>query len=86
MRWPWAAFGVLVVMVAAVAIVGVPHFRALRKAAAVVGVATLAADSGAATETPALDALLASPIPLLVSGVGLLGLLVILWLMVAKPV
>lgn len=77
--WIWAAIGLLVLMTLAAVALGTPYFRRLRKAVAAADATQRDADRDA------LRLLLRSPRPLVVSAVGLGGLLVILWLMVLKP-
>lgn len=79
--WIWASIGVLMAMTLAVVVVGTPYFRRLRK---VVDVA-IAAGGASGGEGDELRAMLRSARPLVVSAVGLGGLVVILWLMVLKP-
>lgn len=75
--WIWASAGILVLMLAGIVGVGVPYFRRLR----------VAAEAAPATGTPSPEfaALLGAPQPRIVTGVGVVGLLIILWLMVLKP-
>lgn len=75
--WIWAALGILLLMLVAIMGVGVPYFRRLRQVAE--------ASSAADAPTAELSTLLAAPQPWIVTGVGVGGLLVILWLMVLKP-
>jgi uncharacterized membrane protein len=78
--WIWASAALLILVAGAALFLALTYFRRLRH--------TLceherAPNSG--TTTGSLHTLLASPAPLLLSIVGLAGLLAILWLMVFKP-
>jgi hypothetical protein len=85
--WIWAALGVLVVMMGAMYGLATPYYKQLRLA---VG-ASVPSGRGRAAQpaSPAsgvdVNALLRSSRPLVILGVGLAGLLVILWLMLYKP-
>jgi hypothetical protein len=83
--WIWASLVVLVVIIAAMYSIATPYFGRLRKA--VTGVA--AQRNGPEPPVLASDAdvaALAARAPVLpLLGVGLGGLLIILWLMVLKP-
>ena len=82
--WIWAAVAVLVVVIVVMYAVATPYFVRLRAAA---GMATRgsAPDPGLRVSDDELAALAArAPVAVLL-GVGLGGLLMILWLMVLKP-
>lgn len=74
--WPWLSIVVLVVILGAMYGSLTPAFRRVRQ--------TLG-DGTAPVDQTALDAALATPGPMIGAGVGLLGILIILWLMVLKP-
>ena len=74
--WVWASIVVFLAMTAALVALAIPYYRRLRLAVA------QAASRG---DAQALETLSASPVPLLIAAVGLVGLGVILWLMVFKP-
>lgn len=74
--WLWASIVLLVVILAVMYGMLSPAFRRLR---ATVG------DGTSPVDQAALDSALASPVPMIGAGIGLLGILLILWLMVLKP-
>jgi hypothetical protein len=74
--WLWVSIGLLVVILVVMYGMLSPTFRRLRET---VG------DGSAPVDQEALDRALASPAPMIGAGLGLLGVLVILWLMVLKP-
>lgn len=74
--WLWASVVVLVVILGAMYGTMTKVFAGLRKALG---------DSGAVSDQAGVDAALADPRPMVGMGIGLLGILVILWLMVLKP-
>jgi hypothetical protein len=85
--WIWAALGVLVVMMGAMYGLASPYYNRLRQS---VGAQTYdqrrkGVEPDPALATQELEPLLRSGRPLLVVVVGVVGLLVILWLMVLKP-
>lgn len=79
--WIWAALALLFVLTAVVLVGAAPHFRRLR------GAVTRALEGGPAAEDGGKDLarLLGSPAPLIVSAVGGVALVAILYLMVFKP-
>jgi hypothetical protein len=74
--WLWAAIGLLVAILAVMYGMLTPSFKRLRQT---VG------DGSAPVDQGALDRELAAPGPMIGTGLGLVGVLVILWLMVLKP-
>ncbi len=84
--WIWAALVVLVAIVVAMYAIATPYFKRLRLALGqrVMGMAKDAPDPAPLTEAEIL-AIAAQPPAVLLSAVGLGGLLIILWLMVLKP-
>jgi formate hydrogenlyase subunit 3/multisubunit Na+/H+ antiporter MnhD subunit len=85
--WIWAALGVLLLMMGAMYGLASPYYNRLREA---VGLQTYArkrqgTQPGPPTQTVKLEPLLRSSRPVLITVVGMMGLLVILWLMVYKP-
>lgn len=74
--WIWASIGVFVTMTAALVALAIPYYRRLRLA-----VARAPEDCG----REEIERLSASPRPLVILLVGVVGLAVILWLMVYKP-
>jgi uncharacterized membrane protein len=78
--WLWAAVALLILVTLAALFLALTYFRRLRQCLAA---------SESASDAPearrSLEAVLASPAPLMLSLVGLAGLLAILWLMVFKP-
>jgi hypothetical protein len=82
--WIWAAIGVLVVVLVAMYAMATPFYMGLRTAL------TPPAPDAKPSKRPPLtdaevDAMLNSSRPFVLAGIGGTGLLVILWLMVAKP-
>jgi MFS family permease len=84
--WIWAAIVVLVAIITGMYLVATPFFKRLRQA---LGQRTqgLAKDAPDPTPLPEDEILaIAAQTPVgLISGIGFIGLLVILWLMVVKP-
>ena len=77
--WIWGAIVVLVVVTIAMYLLARPYYRR-------VGLVARAMAAGSSAVTPEqFDRLLRSPRPLAVAGVGLGGILVILWFMMFKP-
>jgi hypothetical protein len=74
--WLWVSIGLLVVILALMYGMLTPAFKRLRQT---VG------DGSAPVDQGALDQALAAPGPMIGAGLGLLGIVVILWLMVLKP-
>jgi hypothetical protein len=74
--WLWVSIVLLVVILGAMYGFLAPAFIRLRQ---------LVGDGTAPVDQAALDAALAAPGPMIGSGVGLLGTLLIVWLMVLKP-
>ncbi|HUQ78008.1 MAG TPA: hypothetical protein VM427_03945 [Patescibacteria group bacterium] len=84
--WIWAAVVVLVVIIVAMYLVATPFFKELRIALGqrTQGLAKNAPDPTPLSEEEILAIAARTPVTLL-SAIGLLGLLIILWLMVLKP-
>jgi hypothetical protein len=84
--WIWAALVVLVAIVVAMYAIATPYFKRLRLALGqrVMGMAKDAPDPVPLAEAEIL-AIAAKPPAVLLSAVGVGGLLIILWLMVLKP-
>jgi hypothetical protein len=84
--WIWAAIAVLVIVVVAMYPLGSQHYAKVRRA---VGQKAYNDPKDAPPPGPLapdeLAALLASPRPFVLAGLGGIGLIVILWLMVVKP-
>jgi hypothetical protein len=74
--WLWASIVLLVVILGAMYGFMTPAFKRLRQT---VG------DGSAPVDQTALDSALEAPGPMIGAGIGLLGTLLILWLMVLKP-
>ena len=84
--WIWAALGLLVAMTAAMYALASPYYSRLRKTAGLPyfqGMRGRPAEPSGSQED--LARLLASSRPLLIAGIGVVGLVVILWLMMFKP-
>jgi predicted lipid-binding transport protein (Tim44 family) len=84
--WIWLALGLLIAIAVAMYIVATPYFRSLRAA---IGIKSQYGPKDAPEPVPLPDAEVValaarSPVAIL-SGVGVGGLVVILWLMVVKP-
>jgi Predicted integral membrane protein (DUF2269) len=75
--WLWTSIVLLVVILGAMYGLLTPAFKRLRET---VG------DGSAPVDQGALDRALAAPGPMMGAGIGLVGVLLILWLMVLKPV
>lgn len=84
--WIWVAIAVLVIVVVAMYPLGSQHYAKVRRA---VGQKAYSdpkdAPPPALLAPDELAALLASPRPFILAGLGGIGLVVILWLMVVKP-
>jgi len=87
--WPWTSIGVLVVVAAAMALIGTGHFRRIRQ---LVGASIspsqarrLAPVPGPETAEKELGLLLRSRRPELLAGIGGGGLLIVIWMMILKP-
>jgi hypothetical protein len=79
-QWIWEAIGVLVVVSVAMVVIARPYYRKIAEA-------TELRPSGVPRVSDEdLAARLASPTPMVVAVVGFVGLLVILWLMIFKPI
>ena len=74
--WLWVSIVLLVVILGAMYGLLTPAFKRLRET---VG------DGSAPVDQTALDGALAAPGPMIGAGIGLVGVLLILWLMVLKP-
>jgi hypothetical protein len=84
--WIWLALVTLVIVIVAMYAMASRYYGELRSA---VGLPSYRDQKGGPPPAPAspetVAAMLASPIPGAILAVGLIGLLVILWLMVVKP-
>lgn len=77
--WPWVAIGLLLVLVALMIALAKPYYRGISEAIAL-------RSSGVPRKSDEeLDALLRSPVTLVVVWTGIVGLAAIIWLMVFKP-
>lgn len=77
--WIWASIGVLVATIMAMYLVATPYYRKIRTVAG-----AMAGGSKAVTDEEFV-ALLKSPRLFVVTGIGVVGLGVILWLMIMVP-
>ncbi len=84
--WIWAAIGVLVLVLVAMYAIAMPYYIRVREA---VGIRSNRTPAGAPAPNPAspdeLAALLTSSRPMLVMGIGSIGLAILIWLMAVKP-
>jgi MFS family permease len=85
--WIWTALGVLIAMFVAMYLLASPYYNRVRVA---VGVQTYdqrkkGIEPGLPQSPEEIDRILRSSQPFAVMGIGVAGLLVILWLMVYKP-
>ena len=80
--WPWAAIGVLAVLMALVPTLVVPYYKKVRKAVGAPGARMPAGEPGSPEE---IKRVLSSPIPVVISVTGVAALAMLLWLMVYKP-
>ena len=83
--WIWASLVTLVVVIAVMYTVATPFYGRMRAAAGVPGSEQMAAKLKPPPSPADLDALVTSNRPLLLALVGGIGLVVIVWLMLAKP-
>jgi cytochrome c-type biogenesis protein CcmH/NrfG len=83
--WIWAALGLLVVVIAVMYAVATPFYGRMRAAAGVPGSEQMAARLKPPASPADLEALATSNRPMLLAAVGGIGLVIIIWLMLAKP-
>ena len=83
--WIWASLATLVVVIAAMYVVATPFYGRMRAAAGVPGSEQTAARLKPPATPADLDALATSNRPMILAAVGGIGLVVIVWLMVAQP-
>jgi hypothetical protein len=74
--WVWTSIAVFLTMAGILVALAIPYYRRLRLAVA---------RARSSSEDQEIDRLAASPVPVLILAVGLVGLAAILWLMVFKP-
>ena len=82
--WPWAAIGVLFVLIALVPTLVVPYYKKVRSAVGAPG-ARGRMPAGEPAPPEEIARVLASPIPIVISVAGVAALAMLLWLMVYKP-
>ena len=83
--WIWAAIGILVAVAVAMYALGTTFYARMRVAAGAEVPAQLAARYDPAPTAADLDPMLASNRPFILAAIGGIGLVLIIWLMVAKP-
>jgi hypothetical protein len=83
--WIWAALGTLVVVIAVMYAVATPFYGRMRAAAGVPGSEQMAARLKPPPTPADLDALATSNRPMLLAAIGGIGLVFMIWLMLAKP-
>ena len=83
--WIWAALGVFIVIAVLMYVIATPYFRKLRIALGQPRMAPKDAPPPVAASDAEIAAIAASAPAVPLDVVGFLGLVVILWLMVAKP-
>ena len=83
--WIWASLVTLVVVIAVMYTVATPFYGRMRAAAGVPGSEQMAAKLKPPPSPADLEALATSNRPLLLALVGGIGLVLIVWLMLAKP-
>lgn len=83
--WIWVALATLVVVITVMYVVATPFYGRMRAAAGVAGSEQTAARLQPPATPADLDALAISNRPMLLAAVGGIGLVVIVWLMLAKP-
>ena len=85
-RWIWASLGLLVVISAVMGALGTPYFDRVRDAVGMDSIHGGKRDPAKELATPEeLEAVLRSPLPILVAVLGAAGLVAMLWLMTLKP-
>jgi hypothetical protein len=82
--WIWASLAVAVVIIGAMTPMGRIYLNRVR-AAVGIDAKTGAIDASAQVDPQALEAAIASGRPMLVASIGLIGLVVLAWLMMFKP-
>jgi MFS family permease len=85
--WIWTAIGVLLALMVAMYVLASPYFNGVREA---VGVQTYDQrrkdiEAGPPASPERIEEILRSSRPLVVAVIGVVGLLIILWLMMFKP-
>jgi cytochrome c biogenesis protein CcdA len=83
--WIWAALGILLVLWAWMSIRGVRYFDEVRHALGKRGAYDRAKDPDPEPNPGHLETLLTSSRPIELTAVGLIGLALLVWLMIAKP-
>lgn len=84
--WIWVSLGVLVALYAAMGFLGTSFYDGIRLAVGAIPVyGSKRTETPEAAEDATLEALLTSGRPILLTVIGIGGLLVILWLMIFKP-
>ncbi len=83
--WIWAALGTLVVVMAVMYALATPFYGRMRAAAGVGGMGRTADQFKPPATDADLEALATSNRPWVLAAVGGIGLVVIIWLMLAKP-
>jgi hypothetical protein len=82
--WPWAALVLLVAIIVAMYAIATPYFRRLREAVGATGRGQPATANATGSDEDVAELAAHAPVMPL-TGVGVAGLLLILWLMVVKP-
>jgi hypothetical protein len=83
--WIWAALGTLVVVMAVMYVLATPFYGRMRAAAGVGGMGRSADQFKPPATEADLEALASSNLPWVLAAIGGIGLVVIIWLMLAKP-
>lgn len=84
--WIWVALGTLVVVIAAMYLLATPYYGRMRVAAGASVPAQVAARLQPPPTAAELDGLATSNRPYTLAAIGGIGLVIIVWLMLAKPV
>jgi hypothetical protein len=83
--WIWASIAILVIVIAVMYVVATPFYGRMRAATGEGQWAERAAKYKPPATEADLDRLATSNVPMILAGVGGIGLLLIVWLMVVKP-
>lgn len=83
--WIWASIGLLVLELAAMYALAMPYYIRLREAAGIRSQRTPRDAPAPSADPGELEQLLASSRPMLIMGVGVIGLALLIWLMAVKP-
>jgi uncharacterized membrane protein len=79
LAWPWIALGVLFGVTALMYVLAKPYYDRVRR------IMAIEASGGKAVGEAEIAAAVGGPVPLVIAGIGVTGLVAIIYLMVLKP-